>query len=151
MMESGSCTVLIKIINDKLERDVNNILREQNLTSVQMRVLFLLKCAPQYTLSLKEVERKLHVSQPTAAGVVSRLEQKQYILSKTTDEDRRIKLLELTEEGKEQCATALELAVRAEEQLREALGEEDYTVLGRILSRAMDALGIVCCEEKRSR
>ena len=94
-METNPCAVRIKIINDNIEREVNNSLREQNLTAVQVRVLFLLQCAQDRTMSLKEVERHLHVSQPTAAGVVSRLEQKEYVISMTCEEDRRIKLLQL--------------------------------------------------------
>ena len=45
-METNPCAVRIKIINDNIEREVNNSLREQNLTAVQVRVLFLLLLVP---------------------------------------------------------------------------------------------------------
>ena len=146
-METSPCAVQIKIINDHIEREINNALREQNLTAVQIRVLILLQCAKDHTMSLKEVERHLHVSQPTAAGIVSRLEQKEYVCSMTCEEDRRIKLLKLTQVGLAQCAIAIEKAGRTEQRLIEFLGDEDYAQLGILLGKMMDALGIVPCAQ----
>ncbi len=147
-METNPCAVRIKIINDNIEREVNNSLREQNLTAVQVRVLFLLQCAQDRTMSLKEVERHLHVSQPTAAGVVSRLEQKEYVISMTCEEDRRIKLLQLTPAGQQQCEIAIEKARMTEQRLKDGLGEEDYAHLQDLLKRVMDTLGIVPCQDQ---
>lgn len=142
-MDEGHTALQIKIINDRLEKEANNSLREKKLTSVQMHVLMLLLREEEQTMPLKEVERRLHVAQPTAAGIVVRLEQKGFLESLPCPDDRRIKLLHLTEAGERQCRECISHAQEAERRVRDALTEEEYKKLEAILDKVILSLGII--------
>ena len=146
-MDELHTALQIKIINDRLEREANNSLREKKLTSVQMHVLMILLGEDGHTLPLKEVERRLHVAQPTAAGVVVRLEQKGFLESKMSEEDRRVKLLRLTDDGKRQCMDCISHAEEAERRVREALTEKEYDRLQGLLDKIIRSMGIAPHED----
>ncbi len=67
--------LLFKQIHDELEKCLNNSLRSRDLTLAQVGILMELRYTPEKQMSLKELERRFHVAQSTAAGIVSRLEQ----------------------------------------------------------------------------
>ncbi len=55
------------------------------------------------TVSLKEIEGFLGVAQPTAAGIVKRME-KNLVSSYQAADDRRVKMIRITEEGRQKAA-----------------------------------------------
>lgn len=75
-MQDKTCGLLFKQINDELQKRANNHMRSQNITMSQSVVLLELANAPNNTLSMKALEKHLNVAQPTAVGLISRLEQK---------------------------------------------------------------------------
>ena len=79
MEKPRDCGMLLKQINDELLKNANNALRSQNITLAQLEVLDQLNQAPGGQYSLKELEQILHVAQSTAAGIISRLEQKGFV------------------------------------------------------------------------
>ena len=91
MEKPQDCGMLIKQINDELLKNANNALRLQNITLAQLEVLDQLNQAPKGRYSLKELEQILHVAQSTAAGIISRLEQKGFVAGFGDAADRRIK------------------------------------------------------------
>ena len=101
-----SCGRLLKQIHDGLEKQANNDLRTHDLTMAQVSVLMLLNDADKETLTLKEIEKALHVAQSTSAGIVSRLEQKGFVESFGDAEDKRIKLVRITQTGRQCCGEA---------------------------------------------
>ena len=64
---------LLKQIHDGVEKQANNSLRSQGLTLAQVGALIELRSIPEKQLTLKELEKRLHVAQSTAAGIVARL------------------------------------------------------------------------------
>ena len=91
-----SCGTLLKQIHDALEKQANNSLRADGLTMAQVGVLLMLDRAEHRQMPLKELEKALHVAQSTAAGIVSRLEQKGLVESFGDAEDRRVKVVRLS-------------------------------------------------------
>ena len=96
MKEEKGCGYLLKQINDRLEKNANNILRTQDVTMSQLGALLELSRAPEGQLSLKELEKVLHVAQSTMAGIISRLERKGLVEPLADAGDRRIKLVQIT-------------------------------------------------------
>ena len=76
MADQSTCGTLIKQAHDELERNANNSMRAYDITMAQYNALLALGNCADGQLSLKELERMLHVAQSTAAGVIGRLEQK---------------------------------------------------------------------------
>ena len=129
---SNSCSALIKQINDSLEKNANHTLRAEDLTMSQIAVLIALDQALEQTLSMKKLQEQFGVAQPTMFGTVSRLERKGLVTCFADPEDKRAKLVHLTDAGKIKCDTGYVHMDAAEGQLLQALNErerEEFRVL----------------------
>ena len=97
MNHNTTCGGLIKQFNDALSRRANNSLRKDDLTMTQLGVLLILNETPEGRMNMNELEHALHVAQPTAVVIVKRLEHKGFIESCCNPEDKRIKIVTITE------------------------------------------------------
>ncbi len=129
------CGTLFKQIHDSLEKRANSALRSQGLTMAQMSVLVELCLTPEKQMSLKEMERRLHVAQSTAAGIVTRLEQKGFVEGYGDAQDRRIKLLRITPAGESSCHLADQNMAKNETLLLYGLTEAERSILLDLLKR----------------
>lgn len=86
---------LIKSINDKIKVHADADLKSHNLTLAQSRILiFLLNREGRATQ--KEIEDFLEVSHPTVVGLISRMEKNGFLTTSLDDQDRRNKIVQLT-------------------------------------------------------
>lgn len=131
---------LFKRIHDSLERHVNNSLRAQGLTMAQMNVLIELFFSPQEQMTLKEMERHLHVAQSTAAGIVARLEQKGLVEGFGDENDRRVKRIRITPAGRACCQLAEQSMYETEAALLSGFTKEERTTLLSLLKRIAENL-----------
>lgn len=138
--ERVACVALIKQLHDGLEKQANNSLRSQDLTMSQVGVLIELRFSPEKQMALKELERRLHVAQSTAAGIVVRLEQKGFVEGFGDANDRRIKMLRITPAGEECCQLADQHMAAFEETLLTGLTEAERTTFVALLKRAASNL-----------
>ena len=135
-----SCGTVLKQIHDALEKQANNSLRADGLTMAQVGVLLMLDRAEHRQMPLKELEKALHVAQSTAAGIVSRLEQKGLVESFGDAEDRRVKVVRLSEAGAGCCRTADARMAEAERQLLSSLTEAERDIFILLLRKVRDSL-----------
>ncbi len=140
MEQRYSCGALVKQIHDALEKDANNMMRPKGLTMAQFSVLMILREAEGLQAPLKELERALHVAQSTAAGIVSRLEQKRYVTCYTSQEDRRIKMVRLTPEGLECCRQADQGMAEAESKIFSGMTQAEQDIFYVLLKKVRDSL-----------
>ena len=140
MEKPQDCGMLIKQINDELLKNANNALRSQNITLAQLEVLNQLNQAPEGQYSLKELEQILHVAQSTAAGIISRLEQKGFVAGYGDAADRRIKRVQITPAGVECVRTALHHRAEAEEVLLSNLTEAERNLFYMLLKKVRNSL-----------
>ena len=73
---------------------------------MQAAVLMELQEAEQKQRSMKELERKFCVAQSNVAGIISRLEQKNFVEAFGDASDKRIKLVHITLNGEACCREA---------------------------------------------
>lgn len=135
-----SCGKLIKQISDELRKRADNDMRSRDLTMAQTGVLLELHYAPGRRLSMKELEKNLHVAQSTAVGIVSRLEQKGFVESCGDASDRRVKLVRITEVGVERALTTEQDMARTEEHILSGLTETEREILYSLLKKVRDTL-----------
>lgn len=135
-----TCCALIKQINDGLEKYANNLLRENDLTMMQIAVLVELDSSEGKTRSLKWLEHKFRVAQPTMLGIVKRLEQKALVETYVSSEDRRMKLVHATEAGSEKCSIGYTYMDHTEENLLQALSPEEQVEFSRMLKKIAEQL-----------
>lgn len=140
MEERKECGALIKKINDEMEKNANNVLRAEDLTFSQIGALLELNSAPEGQLTLKELEKRLHVAQSTAAGIVSRLERKALVEAFGDPQDRRIKIIQITPKGIERVQTADLHRMEAEELLLSGLTETEKSIFYSLLKKVYDTL-----------
>ncbi len=97
-MKKKSIGGMIKYISDKVRQKADNNLKDHNVTLSQVRVLnFLWRengSCPQ-----KQIEDFLQVSHPTVVGLVSRMEQSGYIQTSVSPDDKRNKIVTVTDSG----------------------------------------------------
>ena len=133
MSKNYSCGTLLKQIHDIMEKNANNVLREQELTISQSEVLVLLDEKEGKTASFKELEKDFGVSQPTMVGILNRLVQKDFVEILTDSEDKRIRKAHLTQKGADKCKEGYKHMNSAEEQLLKSLTGDEKKEFNRLL------------------
>ncbi len=133
MSKKYSCGTLLKQIHDIMEKNANNVLREQDLTISQSGVLVLLDEKEGKIASFKELEKDFGVSQPTMVGILNRLVQKDLVEVLTDSEDKRIRKAHLTKKGSNKCKEGYKHMNSAEEQLLKSLTINEKKEFKRLL------------------
>ncbi|MBD5161583.1 MAG: MarR family transcriptional regulator [Oscillibacter sp.] len=140
MEDKLDCGRLIKQIHDEIQKTVNNALRSQDMTLAQLEALLELDQAPENQLSLKELERRLHIAQSTTAGIIMRLEQKGFVEGFGDSGDRRIKLVRLTPAGADCLILAQESRTEIEGKLLSGLTETERHIFFTLLKKVRNTL-----------
>lgn len=97
-MKKKSIGGMIKYISDKVRQKADNNLKDHNVTLSQVRVLNFL-WRENGSCSQKQIEDFLQVSHPTVVGLVSRMEQSGYIQTSVSPDDKRNKIVTVTDSG----------------------------------------------------
>ncbi len=95
------CGMLIKNIDNALERTANESLAEDGITFSQLRIMAYMYESEGHKAHMKDMERFYDVSQPTITGIIKRLGQKGLVEFEPDEHDHRIKIPVLTELGVE--------------------------------------------------
>lgn len=101
MTEYIYIAIMLKRINTMIEKNVNNVLRDHNLTMTQMLALGYLSSSSTRCCTFMVLEEVLGISQPTCFGIIQRLEQKGYVRIEEHPESRKIKQIYITKQGDE--------------------------------------------------
>ncbi|MBQ8831479.1 MAG: MarR family transcriptional regulator [Oscillospiraceae bacterium] len=99
---------LIKQVADGVEREINNALRQQNVTYSQIQLLLRLSETESGSMPFKALEEKLGVSQAAVARLVKFLASKGYLTVSEDPNDRRVKHAHIAPLGKSKCDEAHE-------------------------------------------
>lgn len=135
MENNSSCSVLLKQIHDVQEKNINNTLRNLDLTFSQINVLRALVHAADKQMSLKELEKILHVAQSTTARIVAKMESKGLIDSFGDASDKRIKYIRLTQYGEQYSSNAKQKLEEEETRLLSSLTETEKMVFISLLQK----------------
>jgi len=135
MENDSSCSVLLKQIHDVQEKNINNTLRNLDLTFSQINVLRALVHSADKQMSLKELEKILHVAQSTTARIVAKMESKGLIDSFGDASDKRIKYIRLTQYGEQYSSNAKQKLEEEETRLLSSLTETEKMVFISLLQK----------------
>lgn len=130
----------IKKINDLLCKKADESMQAMGVTYSQHHVLAYLSQQVDYTASLKQMEHEFRVSQATMAGIAIRMEEKDVITSFTPENDRRKKLVRLTDRGVKICEESRKKMKDAENEMRQLFTEEEMKQFDMYLDRLFHAL-----------
>lgn len=140
MIDQNSCGALLKQIHDELEKNGNHAMRAYGITMTQCSALMILNGTEEKQLSLKELERALHVAQSTAAGIVTRLQQKGLVEGCRSFDDKRMKMIQITPKGIEVCQHAQQGMEQEEKALLSGLTETEREIFLSLLRKVRETL-----------
>ncbi|GAA1307567.1 MarR family transcriptional regulator [Planotetraspora silvatica] len=110
--------------------------RALDLTEPQCKVLGYL--ADGAAKSCTQLSREALVTSQTMTGIVKNLESKGLVTRHASPDHSRVMLVSLTATGAERAAAAGDLSRSVETSLRQAVTEEDYAQLLRLLNRVAE-------------
>jgi len=115
----------------------SNPLLQVNLTMQQLKVLLILSTGG--SRSSQELTRVLGVGSATVTGLVDRLVAQGLVARREDPQDRRVRLVEPTERGRELIANLEEAGSVHMRGLLDTLDGDDLTALERIIHRLTEA------------
>ncbi len=107
-----------------------------DLTCLQYSALVRIRERPG--IDVTRLSEILEFDRSTLGGVMERLEMKGYVRRRATPEDKRIKLLEVTKQGRILLDEIQPYVERAQRRILNGLGSEDQRALLRLLSRLVE-------------
>lgn len=133
-LEKMSVCRLIKISNLIFETYINNNLKEMNLTGSQMNVLMCVYVMNKKHMNVNQVDiqKIFNLSNPTVSGILSRLQDKNFIMRETDGRKNRIKL---TDDGIKLIKDGEKKIRMVENKILSCLSEQEYNILLEILRK----------------
>lgn len=131
---------ILKQINDELAKRANNALKKDGLTFSQASVITLLGEKNGAGMSIKELSSAMCVAQPTMTGIVDRMKEKDIVYSTGAVDDRRIRMIRLTEKGEGCLKNASENKKLAEKEFLEGLTKDEKQQLISLLEKVKNNL-----------
>ena len=124
MKEGKELVESIFRVTDAIEELKNKQLGGYGITSSQEKVMRFIYRDSNLTTQ-KDIERGMKVSHPTIVGIVARLEKAGMVIHHRDLNDRRNKIVELTEEGKKVCAAIDKYVSELGASLRNVLSDDE--------------------------
>lgn len=125
---------LFKVIHERMQAAADADFKAQGLTFAQSQVIVYLTEHGNRALQ-KEIETSLGVSHPTVSGLVSRLEKSGFVRTWTDAEDRRNKVVELTDKARETGDHLHATMYERDQALLAGLDEREQAELVRMLKQ----------------
>lgn len=122
---------------DKLDWEKKTI---EGYKPSEIRVLTCIKQKTQHTPEIKvsEISKQLNVTTPSVTPILNKLEQHALITRRIDENDRRVILITLTNEGKSIANSALAHLYQTFTQLEEYIGLDDSKELTRLLTKVYE-------------
>lgn len=137
MVRSGSHITAFQMLCNIIQKKCQNAVKDLGITMSQGGVIAAIIENSSGEISLKELEKKLRLSQSVTAGLVNRLEQKGFVESFGREDDKRVKMLRVTELGKEKCFAGRKVLMDVEEEILEPLSDAEKENMYEILEKLL--------------
>ena len=132
--------VLMKKIQNEMSKKINNALKKRELTMPQAELLAELMESEQNKMTLKELEKSLHLSQPVTSEIVTRLENKGYVETFGNKQDKRIKVVKITKLGQRQAKVAGKYIENVERKMLFCLTKNERKNFDELLQKVWETL-----------
>ena len=138
---------LIRILHWCTDQTMTSALEKMELTAAQGHIMgFLSHCSTPPCP--RDVEEAFHLSHPTVSGILSRLEQKDFIQLRPDPEDRRCKRIYIQPRGL-QCHETMHQIIRDNEaRLIQDFRPEEAELFADFLRRSIENMGGSPCQHQ---
>ena len=138
---------LARVLHSCTDQAVTAALTQMDLTAAQGHVLGYITHRQEPPCA-RDIEEVFQLSHPTVSGILSRLEQKDFIELRPDDQDRRCKRIYTRPKGWE-LQEHMHTAIRAmEEKIVQDFTEEEKAQFADLLRRAIANMGGNPCKRK---
>ena len=138
---------LARVLHACTDQAVTAALTQMDLTAVQGHVLGYITHRAEAPCP-RDIEEAFQLSHPTVSGILSRLEQKDFIELKPDPQDRRCKRIYIRPKGLELNEMMHEAIRSMEEKIVQNFSEEEKEQFASLLRRAIDNMGGNPCKRK---
>ena len=138
---------LARVLNACTDQTMTAALAQMELTAAQSHIL----CYITYRKSppcARDIEEAFQLSHPTVSGILSRLEQKDFIEMRPDELDRRCKRIYIREKGLQLDEMMHQTVRSTEERMVQGFTEEEKAQFTDLLCRAIDNMGGNPCKRK---
>lgn len=139
---------LVRILHWCTDQVMTAALEKQELTAAQGHIMGYL-CRQTEPPCPRDIEEAFHLSHPTVSGILSRLEQKGFILLRTDPNDRRCKRIYIQPKGQECHDTMHQTILGIEDRLVQNFTPEEKEQFAAMLQRAIANMGGGPCHRPR--
>ena len=122
-----------------IEKKANRMLTPYGLTDTQYKVLMCLYRSPGYALRQVDLEKMLMMRNPTITGIVQNLERSGFVQRTTNSEDKRSKIVTLTEATLALMEKLIEVGESLEKNITSTLSETEREQAIELLKKLTDA------------
>lgn len=132
-MENYPIGKVIKHISLLIEKNLNKMLVEKDLSASQGFILSFLSRREDKITTTKDIEKEFDIAQSTAFGVIKRLEKKGFVTT-SVDESRSTQVF-ITKTGLELSEYIRECIIATEEMVLSSLTDTEQLIFKEILKK----------------
>ena len=132
--------ILVKNAALAIEKKANQMLAPYGLTDTQYKVLVCLYKSPDRALRQVDLEEMLAMRNPTITGIVQNLERGGFVQRMANPEDKRSKLVTLTEFSLALMEELVEVGESLEKQVTHTLSDTEREQAIALLKKLADAI-----------
>ena len=136
-MGTTKISILIKKVSLVFDKISNQLLTPYDLTNSQFKILMVLMHAPEGSVRQIDIENKFAMTNPTVTGLVQKLEAKDLVKRMPHPEDKRSKVLVLTDRAIAMKEELLALADDLERQMTQNLNHDECEQLDALLLKML--------------
>ena len=136
-MGTTKISILIKKASLVFDKISNQLLTPYDLTNSQFKILMVLMHAPEGSVRQIDIENKFAMTNPTVTGLVQKLEAKDLVKRMPHPEDKRSKVLVLTDRAIAMKEELLALADDLERQMTQNLNHDECEQLAALLLKML--------------
>lgn len=134
----GRIVEMMKYLFHRQETMLNRHMERYELTYAQMQTLLYIMDVSDAEVVSKDIEERFGISNPTASGIIKRLEKKGFITRKVCEKDGRIKFIYLTAKGYLICMETRKQWENALQDSFDDMTEEEMRSVQDMLERIVE-------------
>ncbi len=135
---------------DELIRDVGKRISECLYTFRRSNYAILCAINSEETVTMSKLAKHLDVSLPRCSTLIKTMEEKELVKVLSPKKDKRVRLISITELGKQTLQKNRERLANMYDRLRDYYGEEDFNTLCNLLAKSEHILSLIKEEEQNA-
>ena len=124
----------VRALSKYIGRYLNNIQSQYDITGPQGLILMYIYQTDEDVYQ-RDIEKFFNIRRSTATGLITSLEEKEYIIKESVMSDARLKKLVLTKKAKNAVSLVDTQVVQLEEKMLQGISEEEIHTFRKIIAK----------------